>query len=50
MPKNPYSQEIHGLEFLEKCFWKQYLLVPILSVASFLMLPLVLYWYPKTYI
>jgi hypothetical protein len=43
---NPYSHEIKGMIFLERSLFKEFIILPLLSIVSFLMLPLVIYWYP----
>ena len=48
--KCPFSQEIQDLKLIEACFWKQYFLVPFLSVITLFLFPLILYWYPDLYI
>lgn len=34
------------MRLLENSFWKQYFLVPLLSILSLFLFPLILYWYP----
>jgi hypothetical protein len=48
--KDPYSIEMERIVFAEYSIFKQWILLPIISLATALLIPIFMYWYPYCHV